>query len=219
MLKTKSLTELKDYTKAFTVALGCTLDDFKIKPFKGKSKSGPMISQYKDRSYLVYDLDDLYEYAEECITDPGQAMFLRPDDVADIMEFAYATTDFYDKLLPLLDDKEKQELSLLLGIHNATGEDFWHISYHHGNPDLYGKAVYAAGLTFNLEALKIELVEIFMHRGEEILCVHVDGTFKEVVLNEDSEEEKYFLIHDTEFPYDWLIAVNNPSKSFLLFIV
>lgn len=202
MLKTKALTDLKDYTEAFTLALGCTMDDFKIKPFNEKSTYGPMISQYKDRAYFIYDLDDLYNYAEECITDPDQAMYLRPDDVADIMEFAYETTEFYGHLLKLLDEREKQELSLLLGIHNATGEDFWHICYHGSDPVLYGKAVYAAGKTFDLECLKIELVEIFMQRGEEILCAYVDGTFKEIVLNEDSEEEKYFLIHDTEFSYD-----------------
>lgn len=196
------LKNLKDYTEAFTIALSCTMDDFKIKPFNKKSKAGPMISRYKDRSYLVYDLDDLYQYAEDCITDPDLAMYLRPEDVSDIMEFAYSTSQFYDKLLSLLGKDEKQELSLLLGIHNATGEDFWHICYDFGDPALYGKAVYAAGQTFDLECLKGELVEIFMQRGDEIMSAYVDGTFAEVVLNEDSEEEKYFLIHDTEFNFE-----------------
>ncbi|MFC4219398.1 hypothetical protein [Flagellimonas marina] len=142
--------DLKDYTEAFTIALNCTMYDFKIKPFNEKSSAGPMISQYKDRAYLVYNLDDLYQYAEDCITDPDLAMFLRPGDVSELMEFAYTTTEFYNKLLDLLDKDEKQELSLLLGIHNATGEDFWYMCYEFGDSVLYGKAVYAAGLTFDL---------------------------------------------------------------------
>lgn len=197
------MTDLKQYTEAFTIALGCTMDDFKIKPFDEKSTYGPMISQYKDRTYLIYDTDDLYNYAEECLTDDFLAMHLRPDDVSDIMEFAYNTQDFYSKLLVRLENDNRQELALLLAIHNATGEDFWQIcSRFSSDPLLYGKAVVAAGETFDLESIKSELVEIFMQRGGEFLPVHVDGTFAEVILNEDTEQEKYFMIHDSEFSYD-----------------
>lgn len=197
------MTDLKHYTEAFAIALKCTKDDFKIKPFNKGSKSGPMISQYKERTYLVYNTDDLYDYAEECLTDEFLAMHLRPNDVADIMEFAYTTTDFYSKLLAIAQKDDRHELTLLLGIHNATGEDFWDIcSRFSTDPLLYGKVVVAAGQMYDLESIKGELVEIFMQRGSEFLPVHVDGTFAEVVLNEDTEQEKYFMIHDSEFSYD-----------------
>ncbi|MGN7514481.1 MAG: hypothetical protein ACTHOM_08905 [Allomuricauda sp.] len=196
------MTDLKHYTEAFTIALKCTKDDFKIKPFNGKSSSGPMISQYKDRTYLIYDTDDLYNYAEECLTDPHLAIGLRPGDVEDLMEFTYTTKDFYGKLLSILDKEERIELSLMLGIHNATGDDFWGVCSRFADPLLYGKTIVAAGETFELEALKGELVEMFMQRGDEFLSVHVDGTFAEVILNEDTEQEKYFMIHDSEFSYD-----------------
>lgn len=196
------LTDLKYYTEAFTIALKCTKDDFKIKPFNGKSDSGPMISQYKDRTYLIYETDDLYKYAEECLTDPHLAMDLRPGDVEDLMESAYTTEDFYGKLLSIIDKDDRIELSLMLGIHNTTGDDFWSVCSRFADPLLYGKVIVAAGQTFDLDALKIELVELFMQRGEEILCAYTNGLFSEVILNENTNEEKYFMIHDTGLHYD-----------------
>lgn len=196
------MTDLKDYTEAFTLALKCTKDDFKIKPFNDKSDLGPMISQYKDKTYLIYETDDLYKYAEECLTDPHLAMDLRPEDVEDLMELAYTTEDFYRKLLSISDKEDRIELSLMLGIYNATDDDFWSVCSKFADPLLYGKVIVAAGQTFNLDALKVELVELFMQRGEEILCAYADGLFSEVILNENTDQEKYFMIHDTGFHYD-----------------
>lgn len=191
-----------DYLEAFMITLGCSRDDFKIKPFN-KGKSGPMIAEYKDMTYLVNSLEDLYDYAELCLTDVYAAMLMDPGAISDIMESAHTSDQFFTNLLKADNELDKADLALLLGIHNTTGEDFWYVFYNHANdPTLYGKAIVAAAETFDLESLKRELVEIFQQRGDEILCMFVDGLFSEVVLNENSKNEKYFLIHDVDYIFE-----------------
>ncbi len=192
--------DIKRYRAAFTKALGCEEKDFEMKPYMDGGKGGPMLAKYGDVIYKVNSSDDLYQYAEAHLTDE-LAFHLPPYIVNEIMEDIHVTEKFYSKLLNGISKDHKDEFALMLSIYNATQGDFWEILYEHADPLLYAKAVNAATEMYDLGILKGELVEEWIANGDELLSMHVEGIFKEVVFNEDTPSEKCFYIYDVDYVF------------------
>ncbi|WP_430909730.1 hypothetical protein [Maribacter sp. 2-571] len=192
--------DIKLYKAAFMEALECEEKDFEMKPYMDGNKGGPMLAKYGDAVYKVNSSDDLYQYAEAHLTDE-LAFHLPPYIVSDIMEDIHASEKFYSKLLDGIRKEHKEELALLLSVYNTTQGDFWGILYEHADPLLCAKAVNAATEMYDLEILKGELVEEWVVNGDELLSMHVEGIFKEVVFNEDTPSEECFYIYDVDYVF------------------
>lgn len=185
--------DIELYKEAFMGALKCKEDDFEIKKYYGDTDRGPMIAQYKGKIYKVCSLDNLYERAHEYLT-TMRASELQPFTLSEIMENIHTNKDFYFRIFNDLDEKNKQELSFVFGIHNAIKEDFWSVLYKYVSEELYVKAIYTARDFYKLDVLKSDLVEEWTGNGKELLCEFTNGIYvKYPLINKKGEEEDFFV--------------------------
>ena len=192
------------YTQAFEQALNCNKKDFLIKPMYKGHKKTPMIAKYRERTYEILSSEDLSIKAEEHLTgDFG--MYLDCNTVNVVMEEVHVHVEFHQNLLAKIHDKgERNQLSLILGIHNATSDaNFWELLQQYMDPLSYAAAIHAATETYdNLEGLKSDLVEEWIVNGKDLLSAHVNGVFEETILYENTDREEAFYVYDSDFDYE-----------------
>lgn len=151
-----------------------------------------MLARSNNRNYLVNSSSDLSAYAEVLLTD--ELAHHLPDFIAsEIFEEVHTSPIFYEKLMTDFRDDHKTDLALVLGIYNATNDDFWQLLYNHADPLLYAKAVISAAEVYDLEVLKNELVEELVAHGADVLSEHQEGFFQEVVIGKNSRADVFYI--------------------------
>ncbi|MBQ4818895.1 hypothetical protein [Aquimarina sp. MMG016] len=193
------------YKKAFMKAMNCKIDDFKAQRWANEMNNTSMLAEYKGRMYKIDTFNDIKSSIIEDLNFP-EGRYIPASAISYALEDdeVHRTSEFYFKLLEIINknEEEKNNLSLILAIHNTTNDNFWYLLESLGGQELYSNAITALCKVFDEDRLISGIVSYTIENGDKQLCMFTNGIFKTVLLNSNMPSEEHFYIYDVDYNFD-----------------